>query len=68
VIEPLDAYRFYSQTSRFDDLPSHIASFGGRPATIAFGDLGQSDTGAAADLLADTLAQMEVVMAPGDQA
>jgi hypothetical protein len=65
VVESLDAYRFYFQTSRFDSFPAHIASFDGKLAVISFAALQQNDPDAAAALLAETRPQIEELMSAG---
>lgn len=64
VVEPLDAYRFQFQASRFVDFPTHIASFRGKMDELPADTSGLA-TATAATLLADTGAEIADLMRPG---
>ena len=66
AVEPLDAYRFYFHSSRYNSFEEHIASFGGGNfglGVLSFAALGQDDPTAVATLLSETRPQIEMLMA-----
>jgi hypothetical protein len=67
VVEPLDAYRFEFQASRYVDFPAHIGSFGGEMAELD-ADASGLATETAASLLAAMGTEIQAVMAPGGDA
>ena len=62
VVEPLDAYRFYFQSSRYENFEAHIGSYSGDLLIIPFDEIGQSDPDALPTLLTETHSQIQELM------